>query len=415
MLETLSLIISINALLFALPIVPGIARARLTLIFVALGCGQIYLAFAAYGLFLVSESRWRLETGISNLGFFVALVILLGIGVTTAVVPTSARTIPELIQLALYVVMTLLTMNYLRDGDDVQRVLSAAVLGSAGMTAISLVSIVLGLQSSPAIFLARGANEGSVFLSTIGALPAAILFVRSRNPFYVVCLLLFAYAQYLATARGSLVVTGVAGLGAAFFVWRLQFLRVILILIGLYIVMKNVPLLNATYQENLNFSARERLALAEYGYWLWEQRPITGWGWGSTTYLAQTASTTELVYPHFHNTYVQLLVEAGVVGWAIIALFLFGCIRLSSIAMVRYRVPHLSALVVIGSMALAISGMFDAMLYGADRAVQVIILLSLMYRAVAIAGRPAMAFTVKQPPDTVAGGPQATATVAIGG
>lgn len=414
MLDTISLAISVIALLAALPLVPGIARARLTIIVLALGCGQIYLSFAAYALFMVSESRWRLDTGISSLGFFVALMILVGIGVTTAVVPTTGRTYSELTQLGLYLLVALLTLNYLREGDDVQRLLSAGVLGSLGMVVLSLASIFIGLQSSPSIFFARGANEGSVFLSMIGAVPAAVLFVRSRNPFYAVCLLLFVYAQYVATARGSMIVTGVAGLGACFFLWRQHFVRAILVLIGIYIVMRYVPLLNATYQENLNFSARERLALVEYGFWLWEQRPITGWGWGSTTYLAQTASTTELVYPHFHNAYVQLLVESGVVGWAIIALFLFGTVRLSYIAMVRHRVPHLSALVVIGSLALVISGMFDAMLYGADRVIQVTIVMALMYRAVAIANRATESFPVMPPQDNVVDASPQSAPFAVG-
>lgn len=404
MLEILSLVVSVVALLFAPPLIPGIDRARLTLIIVGLGCGQIYLAVAAYALFLISESRWRLDTGISSFGYLLGFLLLVGIGVTTAVVPASGRALPELAQLALYVVLTLLTLNYLRDGEHIQRLLSAAVLGSLGVTLISFVSIALDLQSAPSIFLARGANEGSVFLSTIGAVPAAIMFVRTRNPFYLLCLLSFAYAQNIATARGSLLVTGIAGLGAGFFIWRQPFVRVLLVLTGLYLIATYVPLLSATYQENLNFSARERMALANYGYWLWEQRPITGWGWGSTTYLAQTASTTELVYPHFHNTYIQLLVESGVVGWTIVVLFLITSLRLSYTAMVRFGVPHLSALVVISALGLTVSGLFDAMLYGADRAVQVIILMSLMFRSVRIAEKAAAAPVFMATPLPATGG-----------
>jgi multisubunit Na+/H+ antiporter MnhC subunit len=42
-------------------------------------------------------------------------------------------------------------------------------------------------------------------------------------------------------------------------------------------------------------------------------------------------------------------------------------------------------LIVASGLAMAVSGMFDAMLYGADRAIQVVILMSLMQRAVRLA------------------------------
>ncbi|MGX7951281.1 O-antigen ligase family protein [Tsuneonella sp. HG249] len=385
MLDYLSLAISAVAVLLALPIIPNIERARLAIVMVALGCGQIYIAILAFGFFMLAESKWRLSPGFSNFAYLWGFMLLLGIGVTTAVVPTTGRTYNELAQLGMYVVLTLLTLTYLRSGEHLYRFLSAALIGSIGVAMLALASVLLGIQSPPSIFLARGANEGSIFLSLMGAVPAAILFVRSRNPFYILCLLLFVYVQYLATARGSLIVSGIAGLAAVFFVTRVFLLRAALIAIGLYLVINYTPLLNATYESNLNFSARERLALAQYGYWLWEQRPITGWGWGSTTYLAESASTTELVYPHFHNSYIQLMVEAGVIGLLIIATFVLACVRLGFLATVRYRQPAISVLVVTNAIALVVSGMFDAMLYGADRAIQVIILLSLMYRAIKLA------------------------------
>lgn len=385
MLDYLSIAISMAALVFAIPFIPGIERARLAIALFALGCGQIHLAAAAYGLFLLVESRWRIEPGLSNFAWLWGFLLLLGIGVTTAVLPTTGRTYVELAQLALYVVLALLTMNYLRTGEHLLRFLVAAVIASMAVTVLALVSVALGLQSPPFIFLARGSNEGAVFLSLLGVVPAAVLFVRSRNPVYAVPIALFAYAQYIATARGSLIVSALTVLTAMFFLTRSVFVRAVLVAAGLYLLITSLPMLTSVYESNLNFSARERLALSQYAWWLWEQRPITGFGWGSTTYWAERVPTTELVYPHFHNAYVQLLVEAGIVGWAIIGTFLIVSLRLSYLALVRYRESALSMMVVTSFIALAVSGFFDAMLYGADRAIEVVILLSLMTRGVKLA------------------------------
>lgn len=384
MLETLSLAVSAIAMLAAALAIPGLERARLTIVLVALGCGQIYLAILAYGIFMVVESRWRLEPGLSNFAYFWALLLLAGIGLTTTVVPSTSRTYPELAQLGLYVVLALLTMNFLDTGRSLYRFLSAAAAAATAVALMSILTVTLGLQSPPHIFLARGSNEGAVFLSLLGAIPAAALFVRSRNPGYAALLLLFVYVQYLATARGSLIVAGIAGLTAAFFVTRSLIVRVALVLGGAYLLFTSIPMLTSVYESNLNFSARERMTLFDHGVWMWEQRWITGWGWGSTTDLARLAPT-ELVYPHFHNSYVQLLVEAGVVGWALIGTFIAIVLRAAVVSLVRFKEPALSALVLACGLGLLTAGFFDAMLYGADRAIEVIIILTLITRALKLA------------------------------
>lgn len=387
MLDLLPLALSGLALLGAVIPLPGLERARLVMVLLALGCGQIYVAVAALGVLLVVENKWRLPEFQSHLPILVTVATVGGILLTTFLVPTSGRTYTELAQLALYLLMTGLLLAYLRTGEDIHRLLTACVFAATGVALIGLLSIQLGLQTAPAIFLARGPNEGAIYLSLIGAVPATIMFVRTRNPLYLVAFAVLLYAQNLATARGSMIASVVAALAMVFFVTRIKLLRAAMVAIGLYVVLVNVSALTGIYQENLNFSARERLALFNYGWWLWEQRPITGWGWGSTTDLAQHASTTVLVYPHFHNTYIQLLVEAGVVGWFIIGLFLWFVISSAVAAVTRVRQPAVSALVLSVGLALFVSGFFDAMLYGADRAVQVIILLTLVARALALAPR----------------------------
>lgn len=383
MLETLSILVSALALLMALPLYPNIRRARLMFIILALGCGQIHIAVLAYATFMLFESGWDMRPGLSNLGYLWLFILLAGIGITTAVVPTTGRTFSELAQLAVYVTIGLLTLNYLRDGERIYETLQASLFGALAMIMLAVATIILDLQVAPEIFLGRGPNEGAIFLALMGAVPAAVLFVRSRNPLFLGAIGLILVLQFMATARSSMAMTGLAGLGAIFFVSRSKFVRAILIVIGMYLLVKYTPALSSTYESNLNFSARERLALIDYGYWLWEQRPITGWGWGSTTQLAETASTTKLTYPHWHNTFIQLIVESGIVGWAIIATFVASGMQML-FSSFRLGQPQLTTLVALSTLTLAVAGMSEAMLYGADRALQVIVLLCLCRKAVTV-------------------------------
>lgn len=380
MLELLPLLISAIALVLAPLSLRGLETLRVGAVVMALGCGQIYVATAALVLFLLAESRWRFDPKVPGIGYIWLIVMLLGIAVTTAVVPLSNRLLSEAAQLILYILIFFLTANYMRSGVQVMNMLTGCIIGASAVALIALMLFVTGIQSQPGIFLGRGSNEAAEFIAILGAAPAAILFVRNRNPIYIAPIALIAYVQFLATSRGSLLVTAIVTLAAVFFVTRSLLARAVLLAAGLYILLSNLLIITSVYQANLNFSARERLALLRHGQWLWEQRWITGWGWGSTTELAQTAGTTELVYPHFHNTYIQLMVESGLVGIAIIASFFVFTLKSVGIAALRIRDPAVTMAMVALAISITILGFFDAMLYGADRAVQVILGLALMVR-----------------------------------
>src|SRR5581483_8038753 len=72
-----------------------------------------------------------------------------------------------------------------------------------------------------------------------------------------------------------------------------------------------------------------RLAIYADSWHMWLQRPIFGYGWGTfaTVYPAFRSFYTNLRVNHAHNDYLELLVEMGVVGAAVVLWFLFSVFR----------------------------------------------------------------------------------------
>jgi O-antigen ligase len=172
---------------------------------------------------------------------------------------------------------------------------------------------------------------------------------------------------------------------ALVFVTRNMLVRAALVIAGAVILFMNISELMNIYQGQINFSARERMTLLQYGWDLWQQRFWTGWGWGSTNSLAAAAPTIQTGYPHFHDAYVQMLAELGVFGAAIIAGFFYYAVSRLVMLAKLVRQPQVTALIAIGTLAIATSSIFDAMLFGADRAIQIVILLAMMVRTSALA------------------------------
>lgn len=68
-----------------------------------------------------------------------------------------------------------------------------------------------------------------------------------------------------------------------------------------------------------------RVHLTRYGFNKWMERPLFGWGPGSSKWLIEKQDQEELrQWPHLHNTYIEVLVRLGVVG----ALFFAGILWL---------------------------------------------------------------------------------------
>ncbi|MEM9602044.1 MAG: O-antigen ligase family protein [Pseudomonadota bacterium] len=69
-----------------------------------------------------------------------------------------------------------------------------------------------------------------------------------------------------------------------------------------------------------------RIFLAAYGIERWLERPLMGHGPAAVPVFLQQDPDFH-IHPHLHNTYVQVLVEGGVVGGAAVALLLVALIR----------------------------------------------------------------------------------------
>lgn len=382
--EIIPLILGGLAILAALLAVPGFALARWSLVFAALAGGQVYIAVIAFAVLLVVENGFKIRFTLPShvyvfLGFsFVAIVGL------TLLSPVSFRTLSELVQLALYLFLFTLLTSFLQTGREVMLVFRAATIGSVGAAFISFALNALGFSSGIDVFIGRGANEGATFMSLIGVVSSVVMFARTRNPVYIVAALFLTYMQYLATSRGSMAVSGIVILIGLFFQFRNPLLRAGMAFAGLVILVRNVPILRNLAEGQVNFSARERLALLEHGWDLSWERFWTGHGWGSTDTLAAAAPTTRNIYLHFHNTYIQMIAEMGLFGWVLLGAFLYFVISAASAALFRIKQPAVSTLVFSGFLAILIAANFEALLFGADRSVQVVILCSLIARAIAI-------------------------------
>lgn len=384
MLELLPWLISAFALLLAVLPLPGLKQLRLTAAIFALGAGQIYLAVLGFAALLVIDNNWRIVWRHSAGAIAGGGALLLAILMLTLLQPTDLRTWSELAQLGLYIILFLLVCSRVDDGRDLLTFLRAAIHASLAVALLALVAPRFGWTGATSIFVDRGANEASVFLALLGVVPCAVMLSRTRNPAFLGLALLLIFVQYLATSRGSMAVSVIVLLAAGFLWTQALILRAGIVVAGLAVMAGNVPQLMAIYDGQLNFSARERIALFDYGAELAGERFWTGWGWGSTSRLASAAPNTAQNYPHFHNAFVQMVVELGALGWFILAAGGWLALRWLLSAGLTLRQPGVTALVSCSVLGIITASMFDAMLFGADRSIQLIVLLALCSRAVSM-------------------------------
>lgn len=84
-------------------------------------------------------------------------------------------------------------------------------------------------------------------------------------------------------------------------------------------------LLSGNLSEVPSTSVGLRVQALRYAAELWSQRPWLGWGAGSSRYLLAHSNRPELIMtdgawlPHLHNTYAEILVQLGIVGFALLA------------------------------------------------------------------------------------------------
>jgi O-antigen ligase len=284
----------------------------------------------------------------------------------------------ELIQLSFYAGVFVLFAAYLRSAARIEPLLRAMVAAASLVAVLGIAGYMSGVASAPHIYLGRGSNEGSLFVLLSGVIPAMTLFITTRHPGYLALSLLMAGAQMLATSRANLALSLLAIGIAGFFLVRSRSLRALVLVATAAALVSAAPFLHGFYERLLNYSVLERIALYEAGWAFWLERPWTGWGWGATSELAPQNTFTDQSYPHFHSTYIQFLVELGVLGWLAIVAWVTGSLWL--ILSASWSRGNLAAAyyVAVMSMALLGAGFTQALLFGADRAIQVMLALALI-------------------------------------
>jgi O-antigen ligase len=107
-------------------------------------------------------------------------------------------------------------------------------------------------------------------------------------------------------------------------------------------------------------SFRYRFAVQRFGFEKWLERPVFGWGPGSTHYLIRNSGRTELINQtaggrwmgQLHNTYLEVLLQFGLAGAALFLALGWRLIRAAARAKVRQRLPEDLFLFATGSMGI---------------------------------------------------------------
>ncbi|WP_341235825.1 O-antigen ligase family protein [uncultured Sulfitobacter sp.] len=370
--------ISAVALIMSFLKIKGLGRIRHVLCFLALGAGQIHLAVIALILLFVSEDGYlppaRFPRGPTLLAVTcVGLVVMI-----TLLSPVSGRILGEIVQLLIYALIFVLATIYLRRPGRIEPLLHAMVIAATIVALLGIAGQLTGFTQSPHIFIGRGGNEGSVFLLLSGVVPSITLFIKTRRIIYLLLPLLMLFAQVLAQSRANMAVSLLVLVSPVYFLIGARWLRVVILLVVLGLLYAALPTLQSLFRQQQDFSTLQRLALLDVGWALWLERPWLGWGWGATSELVPQNTLTYDAYPHFHNTYIQLLVELGALGWLAIVVWVGGSLWLVSVGAVhRVDLPGGFYIAVI-SVAVLAEGLTSALLFGADRAVQVMIILALI-------------------------------------
>jgi O-antigen ligase len=374
----LSILISCFGVLAGLVKLSGLRQARHVVVFVALGMGQIHLAVLGLILLLFSENGYVLPRHLPRAELTTLALVFMAVVGVTLLSTLSARSVSELLQLLIYGVLFLQFSIYLRNKRCLEILLEAMVTAALIVALTGITRMLIGASEPPHIYLDRGGNEGSVFLLLAGVIPAVTLFVQKRRTRYLLFVLLMLSAQVLATSRANIALTVlILGIGLYFPIRSLSLRMLLIVAVGA-VIAGSVTSIQSVYENQSNESFLERIALYQAGWALWRERPSTGWGWGSTSDLAPATSLTEQTYPHFHSTYVQLLVELGFLGVVAVAAWAGGSLLLIFLCLRGKFPPAAATYVCAASAALLVSGFFSALLFGADRAVQVVLVLAII-------------------------------------
>lgn len=370
------LAISAMAIILAILKVPGLSTLRYVAVFFALGCGQIHLAVVALITLLVVENGYTFPRSVHRNSTLALLMFLISVVFVTFLSPINRRVIAELVQLFTYAFIFILFVHHFRQSERIQQIWRSSAIAALLVAVLGIMLNKAGATSSPHIYLGRGGNEGSMFLLICGVIPTMTLFVMRPRLVYLAIATIIIYAQILATSRANIAMSTIVVLSPILFLIQARWLRILTFLGLVGFIIAQVSLLQSAFVEQQNYSVLQRFALYEAGWSLWLDRPWVGWGWGATSQIAPQTSLTDETFPHFHSTYIQFIVELGLLGWVINVLYVLGAFALISITIAGKLARHVSFYIAVSCGALLGAGLTEAMLFGADRAVQVVLVLA---------------------------------------
>jgi len=370
--------VALLALILAFMKIRGLTFLRAVVVLFALGAGQIHLATLALLAWLFAEAGYRIPRYIPRRILQACAVCLVAILLISTLSPISERMVFEFVQLILYLIILVLLVTYIRTAAQIDFMLRAMVVAGLLYAVVGIVLTTVGITEPPHVYLGRGGNEGALYVLLVGVVPAGALFTKTRRPIYLGFVAIMLLSQVLATSRTNIVLTVlVAGLPVIFLI-RSRLVRYSLVLLLGVCLYVAVGQISSLFEEQLNYSTLQRFSLYDAGWSLWLERPWTGWGWGSTSQLAPEIRLTDLEYPHFHSTYIQLIVELGVLGWLFIAIWVFGSVSLTFFGRPVDQDPGGNAYITGVAIGLLGAGWTEALLFGADRAIQVMLTFALV-------------------------------------
>lgn len=352
--------------------------------FFALGAGQIHIAVIALVAYLFSENGYRLPLSVPRYQLYAILLLLVSVIFSIFVAPrVSSRMLSEALQAVLYCLVFLQFYSYIKSYEKLIFFLQVSTWCAFAIAIIAICSVYLGLTNPPHIFLARGGNEGSLFILIMGVLPASTLLLRDGSRVvYLLQMAVFIYAQYLATSRANVLLSFVLLGTTAYFLLGNRWLKLLAILTVSIFSFASLSLIRSSVFHQANASFFERIQMYEIAWDLWMERFWFGWGYGSTSELTARAGGLIGEYPHFHSTYMQILVEHGVFGALIIFLYAFLGLMFLKISLKENASGQSAFYLVLSYFVLFSSSFVEALHFGADRAVQVVIVFSIQLKII---------------------------------
>ena len=381
--ENLPIFISSFAIIAALINIRSLLLIRLTTIIFALGSGQIYLSVISYIIFLFIEFGYKFR-------FYILKKHAIFLCITFSIIffislfnEINSKSIIEFFQLCLYVLIFIFTLNFINSEKRFFILLKAMFYGA---TINAIISFLISFSNLDSNFITTGNNEGSFFLLILGFIPSYCLFISKKNPLYLITTFLNIYILYISTARASLSISFLIILISAFYYFNKEMKALFFSSLSILTIFYYEKIFNFDFlQQNLrNYSFIERLYLNAEGIKYWQQSPYIGWGWGSMTKLASQIDIPmdpdigiKVIHPHFHSTYIQLIVELGIFGILFSTLISYFCIKNAFKKDIFEDSLLISSYVRFSSIAIFFSGFTEAYIYGAYRFLPVIFLLSL--------------------------------------